>query len=168
MGRKDKGLARELPASFLRGAIATGFLAALQDGRRGGDLLRSALLGGTALSTAVSIEELIFNKEFLVGKKKKGKNKESRAGLELAGLENLLRQQRQPGGLAAWGGNQQFLAGALIGAAAAYVLGDEKLRASLLRAGMQLYAGIAGGFEEVKEQLADIQAEMAAAQDCSE
>ncbi len=50
----------------------------------------------------------------------------------------------------------------LIGAGVAYLLGDEKLRGKLLRAGMQLYTSLAGGFEEIKEQMADIQAEMAA------
>jgi hypothetical protein len=36
------------------------------------------------------------------------------------------------------------------------------MRAKLLRAGMQLYSGLSAGFEEIKEQMADIQAEMAA------
>ncbi len=50
----------------------------------------------------------------------------------------------------------------LVGAALAWVLGDEALRAKLLRAGMQLYGSVAGGLEEVKEQMADIQAELEA------
>lgn len=161
--RKNGGLARELPASFVRGAVATGFLAALQDKRRGAELLRSALLGGTALSTAVSVERLLFDKELKLGKKRKGKNKGMPAGLDRTGLEALLGQ-RHPTGLAALGGGQQFLTGALLGVAAAYLLGDEQMRARLIRAGMQMYAGIAGGVEEIKEQMADIQAEMAAGQ----
>lgn len=43
-----------------------------------------------------------------------------------------------------------------------YLLGDEQIRAKLIRAGMQLYAGMTGEFEEIKEQMADIQAELAA------
>jgi hypothetical protein len=152
-----------LPRDFVRGMVATGMLAALQDKRRGADLLRSALLGGTALSTAVGVEKLVFDKEFKLGKKKKGKNKDWPAGIGRAELETLLGQ-RQPSGLAALGGGQQFLAGALLGAAAAYVFADEDLRAKLIKGGMQLYAGLAGGFEEIKEQIADIQAEMAAGQ----
>lgn len=153
----------DLPASFVRGMVATGMLAALQDGRRGGALLRSALLGGTALTTAVGIEKLLFDKEFKLGKKMKGKNKDMAAGLNRAELETLLGQ-RKPTGLAALTGSQQFLAGALLGAAAAYVLADEALRGKLIRGGMQLYAGLTGGLEEIKEQMADIQAELAAGQ----
>lgn len=59
---------------------------------------------------------------------------------------------------------EQFLLGALLGAAAVYVLGDEEMRAKLVKAGMKLYSGVAGGFEEIKEQMADIKAEVAAEQ----
>lgn len=58
--------------------------------------------------------------------------------------------------------NEQFLLGALIGAGAAYVLGDERLRGKLMKAGMNLYAGLMSGFEEMKEQADDIRAEMEA------
>lgn len=158
---KSDALMREVPASFLRGAIATGIVAAAQDKRQGADLLKSALLGGTALSTAITIENLIFNKEWNVAKKKKGWKKNKRGGMDLTALEAMLRQN-QNSGLSALTPSQQLLAGVLIGAGLAYLLGDEKLRGKLLRAGMQLYTGLAGGFEEIKEQMADIQAEMAA------
>jgi hypothetical protein len=157
------GLARGLPATFLRGAIATGMVAALQDKRAGKDLLQAALVGGAALSTAVSVEDLIFNKEWKLAKKMKRGKKNKRGGLDMAALETLLRGN-QPTGLAALGPGRQFLTGALIGLGVAYLLGDEKLRGKLIRAGMQLYTGLAGGFEEIKEQMADIQAEMAAEQ----
>ena len=51
---------------------------------------------------------------------------------------------------------EQFLLGALLGAAAVYVLGDEAMRAKLMKTAMKLYTGVAGGFEEVKDQMADI------------
>ncbi len=54
----------------------------------------------------------------------------------------------------------QFLVGLLFGAAAVYVLSDEEIRAKLIKSGMKLYAGMAGGFEEIKEQFADIRAEL--------
>ncbi|MBS3934938.1 MAG: hypothetical protein KGZ43_02095 [Sulfuritalea sp.] len=149
-----------LPRHFLRGVVATGLLAALQDRRRGADLLRSALLGGTALSAAVGVENLVFDKERKLGKKKKGLKKGGLAGLDRAQIEALLAQ-REPTGLAALTGSQQFLLGALIGAGAAYVLADEALRAKLIRGGLELYTGVLGGIEEMKEQVADIQAEMA-------
>lgn len=63
------------------------------------------------------------------------------------------------------GRTEQFLLGAAIGAAAAYVLSDDELRGKLIKSGLQLYTGLMGGLEEVKEQVADIQAEMAAEQD---
>ena len=59
---------------------------------------------------------------------------------------------------------EQFVIGALLGAAAVYVLGDEAMRTKLMKTAMKLYAGVAGGFEEVKEQMADIKAEVAAEQ----
>ncbi|PKU24754.1 hypothetical protein [Telmatospirillum siberiense] len=60
--------------------------------------------------------------------------------------------------------SEQFLLGALLGAAAAYVLSDEDLRGKLIKGGLRLYSGLAGGFEEMKEQVADLKAEMAAEQ----
>jgi len=69
-----------------------------------------------------------------------------------AGLARLLPSGR----------TEQFLVGAAIGAAAAYVLSDEELRGKLLKSGVTLYNGLLGGIEEMKEQIADIQAEMQA------
>ena len=71
-------------------------------------------------------------------------------------------------GLAGSRSTEQFILGALIGAAAVYVLGDEEMRGKLVKTGMRLYAGIAGGFEEIKEQMADIRAEVAAEQSDSQ
>ncbi len=49
-----------IPPSFVRGAVATGIVSALQDGRRGTELLQSALLGGGALTAAIQAEQLLF------------------------------------------------------------------------------------------------------------
>lgn len=57
---------------------------------------------------------------------------------------------------------EQFLLGAVIGAAATWVLTDEQLRGRIVKSAMKLYAGVAGGVEEVKEQMADIRAEVEA------
>lgn len=56
--------------------------------------------------------------------------------------------------------SEQFLVGLLIGAGAAYVLSDERLRRQIIRYAVQTYGNIVGGFEELKEQVADIQAEI--------
>ncbi len=56
--------------------------------------------------------------------------------------------------------SEQFLVGLLIGAGAAYVLSDEQLRRQIIRYVVQTYGNIMGGFEELKEQVADIQAEI--------
>ncbi|MDO4905538.1 MAG: hypothetical protein Q4A16_08325 [Lautropia sp.] len=68
-------------------------------------------------------------------------------------------------GILGWLGNrqmEQFILGLLLGGAAAYVLGDPEKRAKLIRMGMKLYSGVAGSFEEFKEQIADLKAEVAA------
>lgn len=60
------------------------------------------------------------------------------------------------------GNTEQFLLGALVGAAAAWVLSDEEMRGKIVKSAMKLYTGVAGGFEEMKEQMADIRAEVEA------
>lgn len=54
---------------------------------------------------------------------------------------------------------EQFLLGAVLGAAAAYVLSDEELRGKLMKSGINLYTNLIGGYAEFKEQMADLQAE---------
>lgn len=61
-------------------------------------------------------------------------------------------------------GRDQFLLGLALGAAAAYVLGNEEVRARIIKTGINLYTGFAGGLEEIREQFADIQAELGAQQ----
>ena len=56
--------------------------------------------------------------------------------------------------------SEQFLVGVLIGAGATYVLSDEQLRRQIIRYALQVYGEIVGGFEELKEQVADVQAEI--------
>ena len=60
------------------------------------------------------------------------------------------------------GQTEQFILGALLGGAAAYVLADEELRVKLVKSVMKLYAGLTGGIEEFKEQMADLKAEVEA------
>lgn len=57
---------------------------------------------------------------------------------------------------------QQFLIGALVGAAATYVLSNEELRSKIMKSALKLYSGMSSGFEEMKEQMADLQAELEA------
>ncbi len=56
--------------------------------------------------------------------------------------------------------SEQFLVGLMIGGGAAYVLSDETLRGQVIRYAMHTYGSIAQSVEELKEQLADIQAEI--------
>ncbi|MDR2165190.1 MAG: YtxH domain-containing protein [Zoogloeaceae bacterium] len=58
--------------------------------------------------------------------------------------------------------SEQFLLGALLGATAAYVLGHEELRARILKGGIELYGNLAGSLAEIREQMADIKAEVEA------
>ena len=72
----------------------------------------------------------------------------------MAGLGRLLPSRR----------SDQFLLGLALGAAGAYVLSDEALRGKIMKSWMTLYAGMASGVEEMKEQMEDIKAELAAEQ----
>ncbi|MDR3212962.1 MAG: hypothetical protein LBT71_03445 [Azoarcus sp.] len=55
--------------------------------------------------------------------------------------------------------SEQFLIGAAVGAAAVYVLSNEELRGKVLKGGIALYSSLAGGFAELREQVADLKAE---------
>ncbi|MDR1648319.1 MAG: YtxH domain-containing protein [Zoogloeaceae bacterium] len=55
--------------------------------------------------------------------------------------------------------SEQFLIGALLGAATAYALSNEELRAKLLKGGIELYGRVVGGLAELREQMADLRAE---------
>ena len=57
-----------------------------------------------------------------------------------------------------------FLVGMVIGGGAAYVLSDQTLRARVFRYAMQTYGNVTQSVAEVREQLADIQAEIATEQ----
>jgi len=89
-------------------------------------------------------------------------NWDGMTGMPPGGLDRGLLHNLQ--GMLGSRQSEQFIIGALIGAAAVYVLGDEEMRNKLVKAGMKLYAGVAGGFEEIKEQMADIRAEVEAEQ----
>lgn len=159
--KKGKGPMRDVPGSFVRGGIASGIVSALQDKRAGAELVKAALLGGAALAAGASVENLVFNEGGLMANKRKRGKKNRRGRLDLAELEMMLRANRQTG-LAALTPNQQLLLGVALGAGAAWVLSDEELRGKLMRAGMRLFGEIAGGFEELKEQMSDVKAELEA------
>ena len=105
---------------------------------------------------------------------KKNKQKKGK-GLKRRDLEKMMAaqmgqmQQNQGflGGLGRLlpdGRGEQFLLGLLLGGAAAYVLSDEELRGKLFKGAIKAYAGLAGSMAEMKEQLADLQAEVQAEQ----
>jgi hypothetical protein len=73
--------------------------------------------------------------------------------------QGLLGSLGLPRGFGA-GTTEQFVVGALLGAAAAYVLADEALRGKIMKSVLKLYTGLAGSVEEFKEQIADIRAEI--------
>lgn len=88
-------------------------------------------------------------------KNRKRDGKRAREGMTQAnglGLGRLLPKKR----------SDQFLLGLLLGAGASYLLSDAELRGKLIKSGLKLYAGLAGGFEEMKEQVADMKAEIEA------
>lgn len=98
-----------------------------------------------------------------MGKKKKSSKSKGKKRVEihyggappgqngiLAGVKKLLPKDA----------SEQFLVGLLIGAGAAYVLSDEQVRRQIIRYAVQAYGDVVGGLEELKEQVADIQAEI--------
>ncbi len=72
----------------------------------------------------------------------------------LGGLGGLLPSRR----------SEQLLLGLALGAAGAWVLSDAELRGKIMKGAMRLYAGMAAGLEEMKEQAEDLKAELAAEQ----
>lgn len=58
------------------------------------------------------------------------------------------------------GQTEQFILGVLLGAAGAYVFANEEMRNKIVKSAMKLYAGLTGGIEEFKEQMADLKAEI--------
>lgn len=91
-------------------------------------------------------------------------------GMNAFGAPNSMfgqQPQAHGTGIFGWLGNrqmEQFILGVLLGGAAVYILGDPDKRARLMRMVMKLYTGVAGSFEEFKEQIADLKAEVASEQ----
>lgn len=85
-------------------------------------------------------------------KKKDAKKRRQHASRGEAGERGLLP------GIIGVRGSEQFIVGMLIGAAAVYVLGDEKMRKKIIRAGMELYASVAGSCEDIREQMSGLRA----------
>jgi hypothetical protein len=105
--------------------------------------------------------------------KKKGKRGKAlkRREMEhlLAGQLNMVQNRQQGmlgnlGGLLPKGRNEQFLLGLLLGGVAAYVLADDELRGKLFKGAIKAYAGVMGSVAEMKEQFADLSAEVEAEQ----
>ncbi|MBW3617942.1 MAG: YtxH domain-containing protein [Proteobacteria bacterium] len=86
-----------------------------------------------------------------MAKKKRGKCKKCKKSKKLMGKNTEMT-------------SEQFLVGLLIGGGAAYVLSDETLRGQVIRYAMQTFGSVAQSVEELKEQFADIRAEIVAEQ----
>jgi hypothetical protein len=103
-------------------------------------------------------------------KRKKGKGLKRREMQQLLTAQLNLPQNRNRGMLGSLGGllpkgrTEQLLLGLVVGGAAAYVLSDDELRGKLFKGAMKAYASIMGSVAEMKEQLADVAAEVEAEQ----
>lgn len=98
-----------------------------------------------------------------MGKKKKNKGqKHAFCPVDWSGAAPASGKPKAKGWLGALQGkgNQQFLLGAVLGAAATYVLSNDELREKIIRSAVKLYGDVAGGMAELKEQVADMQAEL--------
>jgi hypothetical protein len=103
-------------------------------------------------------------------KKKKGKGLKRRQ-LErlLAGQGNMAPPANQGifnslNTLLPKGRNEQIPLGLAVGGIAAYVLSDEQIRGKLFKGAIQAYSSVMGGLAEMKEQMADLAAEVEAEQ----
>lgn len=56
--------------------------------------------------------------------------------------------------------SDRFIRGLIIGAAATYILTNEKAQKAIIKTGMKLYGAVAGGVEEIKEKIMDAKAEL--------
>jgi len=61
-------------------------------------------------------------------------------------------------------GNDRFLKGLLIGAAAAYLLTNEGVQRTAIKGVVKLWGGLQGGVEEIKERFHDAEAEIQASE----
>ncbi|NBC47551.1 MAG: hypothetical protein GVY22_06090 [Gammaproteobacteria bacterium] len=61
-------------------------------------------------------------------------------------------------------GNDRFLKGLLIGAAAAYLLTNESVQRTAIKGAVKLWGGLQGGVEELKERFHDAEAELQASE----
>ncbi len=61
-------------------------------------------------------------------------------------------------------GNDRFLKGLLIGAAAAYLLTNESVQRTAIKGVVKLWGGLQGGVEEIKERFHDAEAEIQASE----
>uniref|UniRef100_Q07JT3 YtxH domain-containing protein n=1 Tax=Rhodopseudomonas palustris (strain BisA53) TaxID=316055 RepID=Q07JT3_RHOP5 len=64
--------------------------------------------------------------------------------------------------------HHDLIAGLVVGAAAAYLLSNEKVQSTVLRTAVSLWATVQGGLEEMKERIRDAEAEVAAAKGSAE
>jgi hypothetical protein len=60
--------------------------------------------------------------------------------------------------------NQRFVTGALVGAAAAYMLSNPAVQDAAIKGAVKVWTVVQGGVEEMKERLRDAEAELHAAQ----
>lgn len=104
---------------------------------------------------------------------KKNKQKKNK-GFRRRDLENLMalqmgqaQNQGLLGGLGRLlpaGRTEQFLLGLALGGVAAYLASDQEIRGKLFKGAIKAYANMAGSLAEMKEQMADLQAEVQAEQ----
>ncbi len=73
---------------------------------------------------------------------------------------NAYPRQSQPSSSFLDFGNDRFLKGLLIGAAATYLLTNESLQRTAIKGVVQVWSALQGGIEEAKERFQDAEAEL--------
>jgi hypothetical protein len=69
--------------------------------------------------------------------------------------------QRGAGGFFNFG-NQRFMTGLLVGAAATYLLTNDTVQKAMITTAVRLWLGVQGGFAELRERFRDAEAEILA------
>lgn len=150
---------------FLRGLISTGVLESGR-GEEAKKVAKNSLQNATALLAAVGTIDSLKDNKFLSAA---GKATAGYLGVKLEekimnNKEQNMNENKSANNMTnndnATFFNRQFFVGALVGGAATYILMNPKVRSKIMRTVTELWESVTTEIEGLKEEVADIQAEV--------
>lgn len=150
---------------FLRGLISTGVL----EGGRGEEfkkVAKNSLQNATSLLAAVGAIDSLKEKKVLsaIGKASAGYLGVKIEEKVMNDKEQNMNEGKNVNNVANTDAgtffNKQFLVGALVGGAATYVMMNPRFRSKVLKAVTEIWESLTSEIEGVKEEMADMQAEV--------